>query len=101
VLTIEPMAVDQNVLLTRTVFLTGASRSFHLIALRKYAGRMTAALAASHSGEAEPMAAPILSIPVHQIKATSRRMPTARDRPILIMFFLLDPISIHLKSWIR
>jgi len=68
------------------------------MALRMYAGRMTAAAAASHSGEAEPMAAPISSIPVHQIKATSRRMPTMRETPILIVFFLLEPKSIHLKS---
>ena len=94
-LTMEPTAVDQNVLLTRTVFLTGASKSFHLIALRTYAGRMTAAAAASHNGEAEPMAAPISSIPVHQIKATSRRMPTTRQTPILIMLFLLETNIIH------
>ena len=90
--------MDQNVLLTRTDFLTGASRSFQRIALRMYAGGMTAALAASHSGEAEPMAAPISSIPVHQIKATNRRMPTTSDTPILILFFLLEPKSIHLES---
>jgi hypothetical protein len=57
---------------------------------------MIRAAAASHRGEAEPMAAPILSIPVHQIKMTSRRMPTASDAPILIMF-LLEPKSIHLS----
>ena len=101
VLTIEPMAVDQNVFLMRTVFLTGVSRSFHRIALRKYAGGMTAAVATSQSGEAEPMAAPISSIPVHQIKATSKRMPTTKDTPILIMFFLLEVNSIHLSSWIK
>jgi len=59
---------------------------------------MTTAAAASHSGEAEPMAAPILSIPVHHIKATSRRMPTTREAPILILFCLLEPKSVHLKS---
>ena len=90
-LTMEPMAVDQNVLLTRTFFLTGESKSFQRIARRMYTGRMTTAAAASHRGDAEPMAAPILSIPVHQIRATSRRMPMAREAPILIVFFLLDP----------
>jgi len=97
-LTIDPMEVDQKVLLRRTVFLTGDSRSFQRIALRKYAGGITAALAASQSGEAEPIAAPILSIPVHQIKAISRRMPNARETPILILFFLLEPTNIRLES---
>ena len=100
-LTIDPMAVDQNVLLTRTFFLTGASRSFQRIALKTYAGGITAALAASQKGEAEPIAAPISSIPVHQIKATSRRMPTTRETPILTMLFLLKPKSILLKPIIR
>jgi len=62
-----------------------------------YTGRMIKAAAASHRGEADPIAAPILSIPVHQIKTTSRRMPTTRDAPILIVFFLLEPKSSHLK----
>jgi hypothetical protein len=101
VLTIEPTAVDQNVVLTRTVFLTGINNSFHRIALSKYAGNTSTALTTSQSGEAEPIAASIWSIPVHQIKATSRRTPTAREPPILIVFFLLDPKSIHLKSWIK
>jgi len=81
--------------------LTGASKSFHRIALSTYAGKTTAALTASHNGEAEPMAAPISSIPVHHIKAVSSKTPTAREMPILIVFFLLEPRSIHLKSWIR
>ena len=88
--------MDQNVLLMRTVFLTGASKSFHRIALRMYAGKTTAALTASHSGEAEPIAAPISSIPVHQVKATSIMMPTTREAPILIMFFLLEAKSLNL-----
>src|SRR3989304_8604008 len=98
VLTMKPTAVDQNVVLTRIFFLTDKSRSFQRTALKMYAGRMIKAAAASHRGEADPMAAPILSIPVHQIKTTSRRMPTARGAPILIVFFLLDSKGIHLKS---
>jgi len=54
-------------------------------------GRMINAAAASHNGEAEPIAAQILSIPVHHIKTISSRMPTAREAPILIVFFLLEP----------
>jgi hypothetical protein len=68
VLTMEPTLVDQNVVLTRTFFLTGRSRSFQRIALMIYVGRIIKAAAASHNGEAEPIAAPILSIPVHHIK---------------------------------
>jgi len=97
----EPMAVDQNVVLSRRFFLTGKRRSFQRIALRIYAGRTTAPAAASQTGEAEPIAAPILSIPVHHIKTTSRRTPMARDVPILIVFFLLEPKSIHLRSGLK
>ena len=96
-LTMEPMLVDQNVVLTRTSFLTGRSRSFQRIALRMYVGRMINAAAASHNGEAEPIAAPILSIPVHPIKTIRRMMPTARDALILIILFLLGPKSITLS----
>ncbi len=56
------------------------------------------ALAASHNGEADPIAAPISSIPVHQIKATSRRIPKTRDMTIRTMVFLLESKSLHLES---
>jgi len=66
-----------------------------------YAGRTTAAAAESHNGEAEPIAAPILSMPVHHIKTISKRMPMARDVPILTVFFLLEPTSIHPRSGLK
>jgi hypothetical protein len=87
----EPTAVDQKVVLTRTFFLTGVNRSFHRIALSKYVGKTRTALKTSHSGEAEPMVAPISSIPVHQINATSSRTPTTKEATILIVVFLLEP----------